>query len=175
MKKLLAFLTVGFLLMFLVGCSSNTTTTDTTDTTDEDTEMSEVTDKDFYGSWEGSTETKEGDAEVTTQIALTFNDDGTYSQKDIANVPDEFDQTDYMYTGTYKIDTDKETVTFNVEKVNDKIKDEFIADNSEATDEEVEKVFEEKTYKYEFKSADELNLTDSSTDMMIEFKKMDEE
>lgn len=118
-KSILALLVSLSLIFFVVGCGGNETTDADTDVQEVETEDTATTDEDMtddsiVGSWEADGIVEDGQ----TKIIFTFKDDDTFvlSETLSAGQPgegvDEQETSTATGDGTYKIDGDKLTLTY---------------------------------------------------------------
>lgn len=146
MKRLIAILSVCFLLMFLAGCGN---TEKVEETVIEDTATESMSDlkTDIYGTWATVVEESADEDVVSINdiVSITFKEDGTYvedryaSQDDLNN-----GNAETTIEGTFTIDGDD--ITFTVNNVNDKTEDELKADPGDFTDTEIDELFETTTF-----------------------------
>lgn len=115
MKKLLTALICSLFLLFISGCSSNTTTTTTNDT--DTTTDTETLSEDIIGKWEVTLTDDTADDNIqTVVVTYTFDKDGDFTEhvaltsSDESENLEETEDEEAIINGTYTVDEDKVTV-----------------------------------------------------------------
>lgn len=158
MKKILTLISISFLLLFLVGCSSNESTSD----------------NNFVGSWQTSYDIDDNGTVINIDLVFTLNDDGTYSQTENATIPSEdVVISDYTYSGTYTVEDN--TISFTTDEIDGKTKEEMLEEYSDADEDikaEIESDYTGFSFGFTFEGTDKLELTNSN--VTLEFTRVTE-
>lgn len=154
MKRLLSFLCIGFLLIFLVGCGSTDTTDTTEDVTTEEEVMDESTDdtlaEDIIGTWEATVAEDEASVDNEVQASaieeISFDENMNFTEKlSVSETGDTENITASEIAGTYKVDG--EEVTLTIDTIDGQTKEEYTeAVGDTMTADEINSLYESVTY-----------------------------